>query len=189
MRDVRVETFGKDSDLTIEFQDSLIKQAVTAIGFGARGQSNGWRASNGEWTNPSLVKILTHQQERDRFLASPIIAQLIEEQQALDIYLEQGMKIDLPEIYHGPLVTANVKPSRSKAVAYLYQHQETMAMDVARTVLTKYGFKPIANIHDAFIVKRKLSVDVHQEIIYDIQTETKNPYFSIKSSRLEGFYL
>ncbi len=189
MRDVRAEAFGKDSEYTIEFQDSLIKQAVTAIGFGARAQSNGWRASNGEWANPSLVKILTNQRERDRFLACPIITQFIEEQQALDIYLESGMKNDLPEIYHGPLVTANVKPSRSKAVAFLYQHQETMAMDVARTVLAKHVIKPIANIHDAFIVKRKLSVDVHQEIIYEMQTQMQNPYFSIKSDRLEGFVL
>jgi hypothetical protein len=84
-------------------------------------------------------------------------------------------------------VTPKLNPSKSRAVAYLYQHSETLAMNVARRILAKYGITPIANIHDAFIVRHKLSVDVQHEIIGEMQAEMQNPYFLIKGSRLEGF--
>jgi len=187
MRDVRAETFGRDSGLAVDYQDSLIKQAVTAIGFGARANNNGWREANGEWVNPSLVSLIQNQEERERFLSCPIVKQFIQEQAQLDKYLAEGMKDGMPDIYFSPLVTPNVNPSKSRAVAYLYQHCETQAMDVARAVLAKYGISPIANIHDAFIVRYKLSVDVQHEIIDEMQAQMQNPYFSIKGNRLEGF--
>ena len=187
MRDVRAETFGRDSGLAVDFQDSLIKQAVTAIGFGARANNNGWREANGEWVNPSLVTIIKNPDERERFLSCPIVQQFIREQAQLDKYLADGMKEERPDIYFSPLVTPNVNPSKSRAVAYLYQHSETLAMNVARRVLAKYGISPIANIHDAFIVRYKLSVDVQHEIIGEMQIQMQNPYFLIKGSRLQGF--
>ncbi len=187
MRDVRAETFGRDSGLAVDFQDSLIKQAITAIGFGARANNNGWREANGEWVNPSLVTIIKNPDERERFLSCPIVQQFIWEQAQLDKYLADGMKEEMPDIYFSPLVTPKLNPSKSRAVAYLYQHSETLAMNVARRVLNKYGISPIANIHDAFIVRYKLSVDVQHEIIGEMQAQMQNPYFSIKGSRLEGF--
>jgi hypothetical protein len=137
--------------------------------------------------NPSLVDIIKDAGERQRFLDCPVIEQFIREQVAFDKYLEQGMKNDLPDIYYGPLITSNINPSRSKAVAYLYQHQETEAMNVAKAVLKKYGIEPIANIHDAFIVKYRLSINVVHEIIYEMRAQMQNPYFSIKGTKLEGF--
>jgi hypothetical protein len=187
MRDVRAATFGKDSDMTVERQDSLIKQTVTAIGFGARVNGNGWRAEDGTWANPSIMSILTNKDERDHFLECPVIRQFIQDQTMLDKYLEEGMKNEIPELYWGPLITADKKPSRSKAVAYMYQHQETEAMNIARRVLRKHGIAPIANIHDAFIVRRKLSVDVLYEIIDEMRTGMANDLFTIKGSKLEGF--
>ena len=187
MRDVRAATFGKDSGMTVEYRDSLIKQAVTAIGFGARVNGNGWRAEDGTWANPSIMSILTNKDERDQFLRCPVITQFIQEQTILDKYLEAGMARDIPEVYWGPLITSKKKPSRSKAVAYLYQHQETKVMDIARLVLKKYGITPIANIHDALIVRYKLSVDVQHEIVDEMRAGMGNDLLSLKSSRLEGF--
>ena len=142
---------------------------------------------NGEWVNPSLVSLIQNPDERERFLSCPIVKQFIQEQAQLDKYLADGMKDGMPDIYFSPLVTPNVNPSKSRAVAYLYQHCETQAMDVARAVLAKYSIRPIANIHDAFIVRYKLSVDVQHEIIGEMQIQMQNPYFLIKGSRLEGF--
>ena len=187
MRDVRSATFGQDSGLTIEKQDAFIKEAITAIGFGARANGNGWREKDGTWGKPALVSMSWTHEERVQFLSCPIIKQFVREQTLLDEYLEEGMKADLPEIYWGPLITENIRPSRSKAVAYLYQHQETMAMNVARGVLTRYGITPIANIHDAFIVKHKLPVDIKHEIICEMRSQMGNKLFLINGDRLEGF--
>ncbi len=187
MRDVRAATFDQSTLLPRDAQNALIKQAVTAIGFGARAKTSGWREVNGTWTNPSLVELLKNPDERSRFFACPMIQQFITEQAALDKYLAHGMKAAMPEVYFGPLITANTKPSPSKAVAYLYQHQETQAMNIARAVLAKHGIQPIANIHDAFIVKRKLPTDVLHEVIFEMQEQMENPYFSMKGDKLEGF--
>lgn len=187
MRDVRVATFGQDSGLSIEKQDDLIKEAVTAIGFGARTNGNGWREKDGTWGKPALVSMSWTHEERVQFLSCPIIKQFVGEQTLLDEYLEEGVKNFLPEIYWGPLITEKIRPSRSKAVAYLYQKQETEAMNVARGVLAKHGITPIANIHDAFIVKHKLPVDIKYEIICEMRSQMRNELFSINGDRLEGF--
>jgi hypothetical protein len=97
------------------------------------------------------------------------------------------MKAQLPEVYFGPLITRNIKPSKSKAVAYLYQQAETQVMDIARSVLARNGIQPIACIHDAFIVRHKLSPNQRSEIILEIRDQTDNKHWTIKASRLEGF--
>ena len=188
MRDVRAATFGTNPVTTREFQDSLIKQAITAIGFGARAQSQGWREQDGSWSTVALGNILTSSDDREHFLDCPIIEKFIDEQTQLDKYLEAGVKEQLPDVYFGELVTAKVRPSRSKAVAYIYQHQETQAMNTARAVLAQHGIKPIANIHDAFIVRHKLPVSVQHAVIDAIRVDMGNELYTIKANRLEGFY-
>ena len=187
MRDVRAATFGTNPGTSRAFQDSLIKLAVTAIGFGARAQSQGWREQDGSWRTVALANILTNADERARFLESDIITKFIDEQTQLDKYLEAGVKEQLPDIYFGELVTTKVRPSRSKAVAYLYQHQETQAMNTARAVLTQHGITPIANIHDAFIVRRKLPVSIQHAVIDAMRVSMDNDLYIIKANRLEGF--
>jgi hypothetical protein len=187
MLDVRTATFGRKSGLDVEFQDSLIKQAVTAISFGARANVNGWRAKDGAWKSTALVDILKNARQRQCFLENHTISCFIKEQVMLDSYLADGMKKDLPKVYYGPLITASIRPSKAKAVAYLYQKSETMVMDVARNVLASHGIKPIAYIHDAFIVQKKLSLDVRNEVIQEMRDQTGNSYWMLKSEKLEGF--
>jgi len=189
MRDVRAATFGTNPGTSRAFQDSLIKLAVTAIGFGARAQSQGWREQDGSWRTVALANILTNTDERARFLESDIITKFIDEQTQLDKYLEAGVKEQLPDIYFGELVTTKVRPSRSKAVAYLYQHQETQAMNTARAVLAQHGIKPIANIHDAFIMRHKLPVSIQHAVIDAMRVSMDNDLYTIKASRLKGFRL
>ncbi len=187
MRDVRYETFGRDVNLSVEYQDSLIKEAVTAISFGARANVNGWRTQDGAWTNPALVNVLKNAAQRNAFLNSHTIQQFIKEQALLDTYLANGLKSELPEVYYGPLITRNIKPSKSKAVAYMYQKSETNVMDVAYRVLDKHGIKPIARIHDAFVVRNKLSIDLRSEIMFEMRDSTHNAHWSLKPTKLDGF--
>ncbi len=187
MRDVRHTTFGRNLNLSVEYQEGLIKEAVTAISFGARANVNGWRTQDGDWTNPALVNVLKNTAQRTAFLNSCTIQQFIKEQALLDTYLANGLKSELPEVYYGPLITRNVKPSKSKAVAYMYQKSETHVMDVAYRVLDKHGIKPIARIHDAFVVRNKLSIDLRDEIMHEMRDSTHNSHWSLKPTRLAGF--
>jgi uncharacterized protein YcgL (UPF0745 family) len=187
MRDVRREMFATPTTLSVDFQEQLIKEAVTAISFGARAKGVGWCSQSGSWTNPALVDIIKNGVQRAAFLNSPEIQQFIREQGMFDNYLADGMKQELPILYYGPLITRNIKPSKSKAVAYLYQHAEAQLMRVAFDVLEKHGIKPIALIHDAFIVRRKLSSSQRDEIHDALRSTTENKFWTIKSTQLSGY--
>ena len=187
MRDVRKEMFAAPNQVPVELQEKLIKEAVTAISFGARAKGAGWRSQDGDWTNPALVDIIKNGVQRHALLNSVLIQNFIKEQGLLDNYLANGMKEELPMLYFGPLITRNLKPSKSKAVAFLYQHAEVQVMQTAVDVLARYNIKPVALIHDAFVVRNKLSVDMREEIRYAIQSSTGNKFWSLKPTQLDGF--
>lgn len=185
--DVRHATFSKTAGTTVEFQNSLIKEAVTAISFGARANAMGWKSADGHWTNPALVKILTNAQEREAFLQSYTIQSFIQEQAWFDEYLANGLLDAYPDLYFSDLLSAGKRPSKAKVVAYMYQMSETNVMNVARATLAKHGIKTIANIHDAFIVRKKLSIYVRDDVLLEMQYATGNKYWRFKAEKLEGF--
>ncbi len=187
MQDVRRAVFATPTTLSKEFQEKLIKEAVTAISFGARAKGVGWCSQDGDWTNPALVRIIRNGVQRAAFLNSPEIQQFIREQGMFDNYLADGMKQELPLLYYGPLITRNVMPSKSKAVAYLYQHAEAQLMQTAIDVLSRHGIKPIALIHDAFVTRNKLSMNLRDEIHLALRSSTQNKFWSIKPTKLEGY--
>ena len=187
MRDVRREMFPASTTLTVDFQEKLIKDALTAISFGARAKAVGWLPEGGKWINPSIRGIIKNLSQRVAFLNAEIVQQFVKEQGILDDYLANGMKQELPMLYYGPLITRNIKPSKSKAVAYLYQHAEAQLMRVAIDVLKKHGIKPIALIHDAFVVRRKLSLSQRDEIHDALRSTTENKFWTIKSTQLKGY--
>ena len=105
----------------------------------------------------------------------------------LDSYLANILKQERADIYYGELITRNVQPSKSKAVAFLYQHCETQVMQVAKSVLHKHGIEPIAQVHDAFIVRHRLAQSVREEIIAEMQIQTQNNYWHIRPQKLDGY--
>ena len=98
MATVRYFTFAGNTVLTKDFQMLLIKQALTAISFGAKSTGNGWTDNSGGWNNPALVEILKNKSERDRFLADPTVNAFIEEQRALDDFIFGLVKTNSPEL-------------------------------------------------------------------------------------------
>jgi hypothetical protein len=187
MRAIRREMFVTPTTLSKEFQEKLIKEAVTAISFGARAKGVGWCSQDGSWTNPALVDIIRNGVQRAAFLNSHEIKQFMREQVMFDNYLADGMKQELPMLYYGPLITRNVMPSKSKAVAFLYQHAEAQLMKIAIDVLAQQEIKPIAMIHDAFIVRNKLSSSRRDEIHQALRTSTQNKFWFIKPTKLERY--
>ncbi len=165
----------------------MIKEAVTAVSFGARAKGIGWAAQDGGWTNPALVNIIKNGVQRAAFLNSAVIRQFIREQGMLDNFLAAVLKTAAPMLYFGPLITRNVIPSKSRAVAYLYQHAEAQIMQSAIDVLVQYGVKPIALIHDAFVVRHKLSASQRDEIHQSLRSSTQNKFWVIKSTQLKGY--
>lgn len=188
MSTVRYFTFGSDSVLTREFQTGLIKQALTAISFGAKSTGSGWIDTSGQWKNPALVNILMNKTERERFLAYPTIAAYIEEQRVLDDFLFSQAKTHLPSLMLEDCVrTASGRASKSKVLSYLYQHAETETMNLVCSVAHEYGHEPMARVHDAVFFSRRLGPDLKQEIELVLQQVTCNRYWHLSPKQLKRY--
>jgi hypothetical protein len=188
MATVRYFTFAGNESLTEDFQLSLIKQALTAISFGAKSTGSGWTDSIGGWKNPALVNILKNQSERDQFLADPTVKAFIEEQRALDDFIFGLVKGRCPELLAlDCLQTASGRVSKSKVLAYLYQHAETHAMDLICSVAVQFAHIPIARVHDAIFFKSRLGPDLKQELEFKLQDATHNKYWHLSPKQLKRY--
>ena len=188
MGTVRYFTFGDSSPVPRDLQPKLLKQAFTAISFGARQNTTGWQNESGGWTNPALVDIIKNNADRERFLADPTVQAFINEQGNLDAHLYELVKEQRRDLLSKSfLQTPSGRPSKSKILAYLYQHDETEVMDIVCEIAAQHGREPIARVHDAIFFKRKLSMDLRHEIELTMQDRTDNPYWRLAPKQLERY--
>jgi len=180
--------FGKYSEVPTALQADLLKQAFTALSFGARKTARAWMDQNGEWARPAMVEIFRIKEERDRFLKDVSVIGFIQEQAMLDDFLFNGIKQQRPDLLKLPyLQTQSGKPSKSKCVAFLYQHQETMVMNIVRAAVVARGKTVLAHIHDAIITKEKLSKELIGEIVCLMREKTANEYWQLGSKELKRY--
>ena len=188
MATVRHYVFPESSPVPKDLRPKLLKQAFTAISFGARQTAKGWLDASGNWTNPALVEILQNADDRMRFLSDDIVKSFIKEQNILDNYLYDLLKKFHPELLlEKYLQTDSGRPSKAKVMAYLYQHGETHVMDIVRQVALANGHIPIANVHDAIFFKRRLGVELKSEIEWQMRQQTGNPYWHLTPKQLERY--
>jgi len=180
--------FGKDSEVPVTQQGDLLKQAFTALSFGARKTAKAWVDQNGEWARPAMVEIFRVKEERDRFLNDVSVVGFVKEQAMLDDFLFNGVKQHRPDLLKLPyLQTQGGSPSKSKCVAFLYQHEETAVMGVVRDALAAHGKTVLASIHDAIITKEKLGVELMSEIEQLMRDQTNNDYWRLGSKQLKRY--
>jgi len=180
--------FTGEEELSSEFCVGLIKQAITALGFGARLTSQGWRDSSGEWTNPALVNILKKKAWRTIFFNHWLVRQFVDEQNALDQYLFECVKSQFPLVLQRPHVqTVSGRPSRAKVLALLYQTGETQVMNIVRRITADMGYEPLACVHDAIFFRRALGVDRKLVVEQAMRSETNNPFWRLNAKLLEGY--
>jgi hypothetical protein len=187
---VRHYTFKSDSNCEPDLQKKLIKQALTAISFGARMSVKGWMDDSGEIQNPALVDILKNAEERERFANCPVIRDFIHEQKLLDDYIYGQAKQHAPELLKLKcLQTHSGRSSKAKVLAYLYQHAETQVMDIVKQIAKEHRKKVLAHIHDAIVLKTRFGVDLKHEIELQMQEQTGNPYWRLAAEELKRFEL
>jgi hypothetical protein len=180
MKSVQSSVFEGDCDLPEELQLKMLKQAFTALSFGARKTGKGWMNENGEWQNPSLVEIFKRSEERSRFLADPQVTSFASEQAKLDDYIYGQVVAKCPDLLKLKyLQTHSGRPSKPKMIAFLYQHDETEVMDIVRATLAERGRAVLGNIHDAIVVKHRLTADLKTEIEMRMREQTNNDYWSL----------
>jgi hypothetical protein len=85
------------------------------------------------------------------------------------------------------LQTPSGRPSKSRVLAYLYQHAETEVMDIVAQAAGKHGRQPIARVHDAIFFRKRLNLDLKLEIEDEMHRQTGNPYWRLTAKALEGY--
>jgi len=133
----------------------LVKQAITAIGFGAKTDTALWY--DGHPT--ALAEIIRNKADRERFLKDKFVKNFIAEQDeltdAIILYLKRVGQFDpIKQAIRDAKAIKRITDAH--ILAYLFQQYETDLMnDIVAIAQTE---KPvIARIHDAFITRDKLS--------------------------------
>ena len=182
------DTFDKSSNSNRDHQEKIVKKALTAFSFGARLSEHGWYETNGDYKRPSLATTITNMDERKRFMESPMIKKFVAEQKLLDHYIYKKFTETCPHLLKMPeLQTSSGRASKSKVMAWLYQHAETIVMDVVRSELQKLNIEVIANVHDAIVVRQKLTNYQREEIEFKMREVTNIKYWRLGQTKYERY--
>ncbi len=186
--DIREQTFGTVISSDNESKNDEIKEALTAISFGARMAKHGWIDAAGKDFSPALVKIIEDATERQRFIESDFMKLFWPEQKRLDKFIfEHFKRLDKSLALSAKLQTKSGRVSKSKVMAYLYQHAETLVMNIVRRELKRRKHVVIANVHDAIFVRSKIARKDKAEIERAMRKETNIKYWALKEKRLRAY--
>jgi len=161
----------------------LVKEAMTAIGFGAKVHEGSWE-SEGITKYSALHYIIYNQEARSAFVKHLFVSNFLREQNELNKLIynyfskddEFINKVKNIEDMHNN----NGKLLQSKVLAYLYQHAETKIMD-----LITANIVPLLRIHDCFITRKPIKNDD----LVDIRLTLKeiSPYLEIIKEDVSGW--
>ncbi|WIA56027.1 hypothetical protein N6H05_23915 [Sphingobium sp. WTD-1] len=158
--------FGVTRDHAID----RIKQALTAIGFGAKTNAGIWFDGTTQ-KGTALTDILKSPVVREKFLNDPWVEGFLSEQSSIEAEILDLVKAGSDFESVAQVVReqngSNGKVSNVLLLAYTYQQNETYLMDVAIEILAANNIRVKARIHDAFITAAKVPARVMDEIIME----------------------
>ncbi len=149
---------------------NIVKQALTAIGFGARGNASWWIDKYGNQHQSALKEIFNHADDCNKFLNTEIVKQFIAEQKLLDEFICNKFILKS---------NSKLRINKSKVLAFLYQQAETIIMDSVRKDLAKLKIQVLANIHDAIVVRQRIPNNELIKIQNKIRKATGLEYWTL----------
>lgn len=188
MKAVQRKIFLHNSAVDNDLQLKLLKEAFTALSFGARLQTKGWLDRNGLWKNPAIVDIIKSPEERTRFINNTIVKNFNTEQKKIDDYLIKQVDLYGSEfLLNSKLQTNSGRKCRSKIIAFLYQDQETGVMNILRQEIQNTGRKILASIHDAIVINQRLAPERKLDMESYMQNATDNPYWRLGETEYKEY--
>jgi len=167
---------------------AIIKEAMTALGFGAKLSLGTWKGSNGQETQTSLFEVFKRDHDDlKRFVNCDLVIKFNEEQQTLNRYIVARFSVDAQ--WHKDMDAERLRKkltapfSQAQKIVWLFQHAETLMMDFVRAKLKLMKKTVLANIHDAIVIRERLSASELSKIEQYVKTETEVYYFSLGETR------
>jgi environmental stress-induced protein Ves len=167
---------------TQEYKNT-IKEAMTALGFGAKLSMGTWRSDTGEENQSSLFEVF----DRDivvlkRFVECNLVKTYNSEQQALNKFIVAKFSGDAQ--WQAEMTAEQQRKkvklfSSAQKIVWLYQHAETIMMDMVRAEAKKSGNTVLANVHDAVVVRNQIPAKLLDKIERKVQVRTGVGYFRL----------
>jgi hypothetical protein len=162
---------------------ATIKEAMTALGFGAKLSMGTWRSDTGEENQSSLFEVF----DRDtavlkRFVECNLVKTFNAEQQTLNKFIVAKFSGDAQ--WQADMAAEQQRKkvlqfSASQKIVWLYQHAETIMMDMVRAEAKKSGNTVLANVHDAVVVRNPIPAKLLAKIERKVQVRTGVDYFRL----------
>ena len=162
---------------------ATIKEAMTALGFGAKLSMGTWRSDTGEENQSSLFEVF----DRDaallkRFVECNLVKQFNAEQQTLNKFIVAKFSGDAA--WQAEMTAEQQRKkvkqfSSAQKIVWLYQHAETIMMDMVRAEVKKSGNTVLANVHDAVVVRNQIPALLLAKIERKVQQRTGVGYFRL----------
>ncbi len=185
---VRKSTFGNGATLSQDQQLDVIKQALTAISFGARKHKHGWIDESGKEFNPAIVKIIADETARMNFYACKHAIAYMDENKFMDEIITEYAKEHDPALLNDTeLQTASGRLSKSKLMSYLYQQSESIVMDIVRSEVDAVYKKVLANVHDAIYINEKLHSADKKRIEMVMRRKTGLQFWYLDEEKITGY--
>ena len=166
---------------------ATIKEAMTALGFGAKLSMGSWRSDTGEESQSSLFEVFDRNAATlKRFVDCDLVKQFNAEQQTLNKFIVAKFSGDAA--WQSEMTAEQQRKkvkqfSSAQKIVWLYQHAETIMMDTVRAELKKSGNTVLANVHDAVVVRKRIPAKLLAKIELKVQTETEVFYFKLGETR------
>ena len=154
-----VDTVG-----STEHKLNIIKQAVTAIGFGAR-KSNAYYENDVLQTR-GLAGVIYDKGSRDAFCKDPWVQEFIAEQDSIGRQICDAVLELCPEYRTDPVVANNDKLSRKRLLAFLYQQAE--ARMIKHVMKSCEAAEILLWVHDGFCTRRAINLpNINSRLLMD----------------------
>ena len=173
----------KDEDT----KTGLIKEALTALNFGARLSGNSYTDKQGQNHKQAIAGILTNKIECQLFLTCRLVKEFLAEQKKLDSVIMDWVNNTQPELLSLIKPKTKKKLTKTSLMSYLYQHAETEMMDIFRSYASQNNLTVMANIHDAIILKKKLNGSLKKKIEQAMKTATNNHYWFLGEKKINRY--
>ena len=171
-----------NSQPTQEYK-ATIKEAMTALGFGAKLSMGTWRSDTGEESQSSLFEVFDKDKViLKRFIDCYLVKKFNAEQQTLNKFIVAKFSSDsvwLAEMTAEQQRKKVKQFSAAQKIVWLYQHAETIMMDMVRAELKKSKNPVLANVHDAVVVRNQIPALLLAKIERKVQQRTGVDYFRL----------
>jgi len=167
---------------TQDYKDT-IKKAMTALGFGAKLSMGTWRSDTGEDSQSSLFAVFDRNAAMlKRFVECDLVKRFNSEQQTLNKFIVAKFSGDA--VWQAEMTAEQQRKkvkqfSSAQKIVWLYQHAETIMMDMVRAEVKKSGNTVLANVHDAVVVRNQIPTKLLAKIELKVQQRTGVDYFRL----------